>query len=119
MKDLHNIIETDPGSIPNMDRILELFTAIKDRKPIEWRPLDKPNKWTETPQANRNLLHTIIKETECFRIKPGPREWWLVYDGHGRYEDVGDNHSHISSKIIHVREVLPDVSGFEYPPQHP
>ena len=84
-------------------------------KAIQCKDLQGYPEWRDCMTADFGKVHMIWDWSDLtYRIKPEPREWYLVFDGEGgciatkqskdRAEEFAGPIS--SRKIIHVREVL-------------
>lgn len=90
-----------------LDEIIEVVTAAKGGKQIQWRRNDAPR---ETPWAN-DPHPTWDFYVLDYRVKPPePREWWLnVYPcGVSIWANKAVAKKYLSrdGEIVHVREVL-------------
>ncbi len=107
-----NDIPIEPGYLAekpiDIDHLLTLFTAIKEKKTIEWRPREKPDAWCEAPNPpSRRLLNIIINNPECFRVARKVREFYLVWNADwAKWVSAADGATHYTGETIHVREVL-------------
>jgi hypothetical protein len=108
-----------------LDHIINILSALRDGKEIQCK-MHPENHWNKSClERNLNNLHYLSSKPECYRIKPEPREWFVVLKSNcfsppatgllyinfltresaQRYvDDCGPQSKSI--EIIHVREVI-------------
>jgi hypothetical protein len=95
--------------IMSIDDMIEVLQAVKDGK-AEWKYKDQ-NGWSPFTK-NAFESHGIDTPDFRYRVKPEPREWWIVPDQYGGYAFGGIdsarnfNSGFLSKEIVKVREVL-------------
>lgn len=89
----------------NIDEMIAVVTAYRDGKQIEFRRNDGEPKWLDNVSPRWNF------ESFDYRIKPAPREWWMITCAHEKqcgaliYREKQESIAPNCSQI-HVREVI-------------
>lgn len=86
----------------NTKEKIEVMQAYLDGKKIEYCP--SYGVWTEFSNANDPVWEWGNTQ---YRIKPEPREWWIVFDAAGNFFDFSALAPIAPGlKVVKVREVI-------------
>lgn len=79
---------------------LPLVQALAQGKTIQWQSIEG---WIDAPGPI-----AFDADPSCYRIKPEPRRWWLVWDGQGLPRIWSDPpmQGHPGMTVVEVVEVM-------------